>query len=425
MNVAGISLLHGMLVPAIEVAAGTAMVVAVRWRDSRRSMRWLVIGGAAGTGTAVAVYWTLAHQGLLPDDAPWSLWVWITLTVCAVVVAVTGWTRLRWGRRAAALLAAVLAVLCIGLSVNQWSGFYPSTGRAWQGLTGQALTNEAPLWSLTALRNIPEPDGKIIPIRIPSSVSHFRHRTEYAYLPPTWFVGPAPPTLPVVVMIGGVITTPEDWVRSGGAVSSVQNFAATHHGQSPILVFIDPTGGLTNDTECVNGTHGNVDTHITQEVRPFVISSFGAASDPARWSVAGWSMGGTCAVDLTVEHPDLFHTFVDISGDPGPNIGGRNHTITALYGGHADQWSRFDPATAMNRHGHYENLAGWFQAEGHRMRDHQLTSPQVRAAQTLDTVAHANNITTVFRAQPGKHTWSFAANAFAQSLPWLNARLFS
>ncbi len=423
MNIAGMSLLHGMLVPAIEVVTGTVMVAAVRWRQPGRSMRWLLFGLVAGTGTAVVVYWMLARQGLLPGDAPRSLWVWIALTVLAVVLLVTGWTRSGWGRRTGAVLATLLAVLCIGLSVNQWSGFYPSTGRAWQGLTGQPLSNEASLRSLVELRNIPEPNGKIIPIRVQNSTSRFHHRTEYVYLPPAWFAGPTPPQLPALILIGGVITTPEDWVRSGGAVAAVQDFAATHHGQAPILVFVDPTGGLSNDTECVDGPHGNVDTHITKEVRPYVISAFGAAPDPARWAVAGWSMGGTCAVDLTVEHSDLFHTFVDISGDQGPNIGDRNQTVADLYGGHADQWARFDPATAMAGHGRYDNVAGWFQAEGHRTAGHRLTSPQIRAATALNTVAQANNITTVFLQQPGRHTWPFAANAFRQSLPWLNSRL--
>jgi hypothetical protein len=37
--------------------------------------------------------------------------------------------------------------------------------------------------------------------------------------------------------------------------------------------------------------------HLTKEVRPYVISRFGASSAPAQWAVVGWSMGGTCAID--------------------------------------------------------------------------------------------------------------------------------
>ncbi len=46
-------------------------------------------------------------------------------------------------------------------------------------------------------------------------------------------------------------------------------------------------------------------------------------------------MGGTCAVDLTVMHPELFSTFVDIAGDMGPNAGTKEQTIARIYGGDA------------------------------------------------------------------------------------------
>jgi S-formylglutathione hydrolase FrmB len=47
-----------------------------------------------------------------------------------------------------------------------------------------------------------------------------------------------------------------------------------------------------------------------------MISNFGVSADRSQWGVAGFSTGGTCAVDLAVMHPDLFSVFVDISGDP-------------------------------------------------------------------------------------------------------------
>ena len=58
-----------------------------------------------------------------------------------------------------------------------------------------------------------------------------------------------------------------------------------------------------------------------------MVSTFGVSADPANWGVVGWSMGGTCAVDLTVMHPDLFSAFEDIAGDIGPNSGNKDQTI--------------------------------------------------------------------------------------------------
>ena len=72
-------------------------------------------------------------------------------------------------------------------------------------------------------------------------------------------------------------------------------------------------------------------------------------------------MGGTCAVDLTVMHPDLFSTFEDIAGDHGPTAGTRQQTIDRLYAGDAAQWAAFDPATVMHNHGPYPGVSGWFE----------------------------------------------------------------
>ena len=72
-------------------------------------------------------------------------------------------------------------------------------------------------------------------------------------------------------------------------------------------------------------------------------------------------MGGTCAVDLTVMHPDEFSTFEDIAGDHGPTAGTRQQTIDRLYAGDAAQWAAFDPATVMHNHGPYTGVSGWFE----------------------------------------------------------------
>ncbi|WP_240498491.1 alpha/beta hydrolase-fold protein [Williamsia sp. 1135] len=422
MNLAGVPLFGGWFVLSVELAAAVAILAAVRWRHRRTWRLWLPLAAAAGTAAVLTTYWVLSRRDLAPDAAPWTFWIWLSLTVALMFLVPAAWMGARWWRRITGVVAVGLTVVCVALAANQWAGFYPTAGRAWQGLTAQPLPGQISFATLPGLRGNPEPDGKIVPLRTSDSVSRFHHRTEYVYLPPAWFAGQVPPRLPAVVMIGGVVTTPEDWVRSGSALQTVRNYAATHHGQAPILVFVDPTGSLSNDTECVDGPHGNVDTHISKEVRPAVISGFGASARPDSWAVAGWSMGGTCAIDLTVEHPDLFRTFLDISGDVGPNLGNRAQTTSTLFGGRAADWDRFDPATVMRNHGPYAGVGGWFQSEGHRRSGPGLTSPQIRATQTLSAVAR-NNIDVVVRPVPGRHNWQFAGQAFTDALPWLMARI--
>ena len=98
---------------------------------------------------------------------------------------------------------------------------------------------------------------------------------------------------------------------------------------------------------------GNAADHLTKDVVPFMVSTFGVSTDSANWGIAGWSMGGTCAVTLTVMHPELFSAFVDIGGDVGPNAGTKEQTVERLFNGDEAAWASFDPSTVMTRHGHY------------------------------------------------------------------------
>src|SRR6185437_6111498 len=141
----------------------------------------------------------------------------------------------------------------------------------------------------------------------------------------------------------GEFNTPADWLRTGGAVKMLDDFAAAHHGFAPVVVFADPGGAFNNDTECVNGSRGKSADHLTRDVVPFMHANFGVSTAAANWGVVGWSMGGTCAVDLAVMHPDMFTAFEDIAGDLSPNSGTKAQTITRLFGGNADAWAAFDP----------------------------------------------------------------------------------
>lgn len=103
-------------------------------------------------------------------------------------------------------------------------------------------------------------------------------------------------------------------------------------------------------------TRGNAADHLTKDVVPFLIHNFAVNINtaPAKWAVVGFSAGGTCAVDLTVVHPELFRTFVDIGGDRSPNSGTTAQTIDRLFGGGRTNWEAFDPTTVITKHGHYQ-----------------------------------------------------------------------
>lgn len=440
-----ISLIHGWVPLTVEVVAALALALAIGWRSRRWRLLWLPVAAVVGAATAGGAHWSIAASGLDTGPAPRELYVWIALVGTAAAVLILGWRGARWWRRASSILAVPLCLLCSLLVLNQWVGYFQTVQSAWDQLTSRPLphqTDKATVVSMAAKGTKPA-HGSLVPVQIPSDASHFQHREELVYLPPAWFASYPPPKLPTVMMIGGMLSSPADWVRAGNAVETVDAFAAAHGGSAPVLVFVDAGGSFDNDTECVNGSRGNAADHLTKDVVPYVVSNFGVSADPSHWGVVGWSMGGTCAVDLTVMHPNLFSAFVDIEGDLTPNTGSKAQTIASLFGGNADAWAAFDPTTVINRHGRYTGVSGWFaiSSGGSPAPSRDVTTVdsaamalagrgaaadpgnQSAAAGSLCVLGRANGIDCAVVAHPGKHDWPTAGTVFSTALPWLAGRL--
>ncbi len=442
----GLSVLGGWLPVVIDVVAVVVLCAAIGWRTRRWRLLWVPLCAVIGVGGALIARTFVDDEGLASDPSPLRLWLWTAVFVGSAAVAVVGWRGARWWRRGVSLLAIPLTLLAALSALNQWVGYYPTVQSAWGAVTAGPLPDQTALADLPAQRNTVPATGRLVQVSIPSDASGFTHRDEYVYLPPAWFAGPTPPKLPVVMMIAGEFNTPADWMRSGAVMPVIDDYAHNHGGVAPIFVFVDAGGRFNNDTECVDGPRGNAADHLTKDVRPYVISQFGASSAPADWGVEGWSMGGTCAIDLTVMHPDLFSTFVDIAGDHGPTAGTKDQTIERLYGGAAAQWAAYDPATVMRAHGPYDGVSGWFEDTakpvgavsnstqhgnhpqpasplGFGGHDDWRDTDEDHAAQDLCAVAQGVHIDCSVHTVTGYHTWQFAAHAFTDTLPWLTARV--
>ncbi|KXP14414.1 alpha/beta hydrolase [Tsukamurella pseudospumae] len=439
----GVSLLTGWLPLSVFALAAVAAAVVLLGHG-----RWLRIGLPVCLALGALAAWgadaEMGAQGLAGEPAPVMLWVWLGLTVATLIAAIV---RFRSGRprgRIVSMLAVPLLLIAALLVVNQWVGYYRTVQVAWSALTAGPLPNQTSQGDLPGLRDTVQKQGRVVPVDIPDDASGFAHRTEYVYLPPAWFAGKTPPALPAVEMIGGEFNTPADWIRLGSATQVADQYAAQHGGRAPILVFVDSGGSFNNDTECVDGPRGDSASHLTKDVRPYVISTFGAASDAAHWGVIGWSMGGTCAVDLTVVHPELFSAFGDIGGDLRPNAGNQAQTVSRLFGGDASKWDAYDPQTVMAQHGAYRGVAGIFvDAAGHPQRPggkprrgggqhpagqwggqgggaggrgYEPDPYSAGASQTLCTAMTKVDIACTVQASSHGHTWESATQALTPVL---------
>ena len=435
-----VSLMHGWVPLAAQILAAVLLALAIGRRTRRWLLLWLPVAVLAGVALAGAVRWSVESNGLSGEPAPLTLWIWVSLTGLAAGVAVLGWRSARWWRRGVSIVAVPMSALCAALMLNLWVGYFPTVQTAWGQLTGGPLpgqTDHDTVAKMLAAGTVPA-SGVVLAVTTPSEASAFRHRGELVYLPPAYFASNPPPVLPTVLMIGGQFNTPADWIRTAGAVNTIDEFAARHGGNAPVFVFADSGGSFNNDTECVNGVRGNAADHLTKDIVPYMVTNFGVSDRASDWGVVGWSSGGTCALNLTVKYPDLFSAFIDIDGDLRPNAGTRQQTIDRLYGGDAAAFDDWDPAIVMTRHGFYSDVAGWFAVSeppdavteavsGAELRDQPApddpSGNPTAAARTLCGTAAAHGIDCAVVPQEGRHDWPFAARAFASSLPWLAGRI--
>jgi len=407
-----VSLLGGWFPAVLDVLAAAVLLVAVGWRDPRWRRRVVpMVAAGAAFGTLIVAYPGARVFGLT-DPLPFSVWLWFGAGLAALIVLAAGWKSAQWWRRGTAVAATALAALVCANQVNQFVGYYPTIDSAVNDWTDTPLPGQVSMSGLAhaaGASRLPSA-GRLVAVDIPPAYSGFKHRQELVYLPPVWFQHRL--RLPVVELVGGERGGPGDWVRLGNAVKVSDAYANRHHGYAPILVFTDATANFENDTECVNGPRGNAADHLAEDIPHFVERTFGASSDPRQWAVGGFSMGGTCALDLVVEHPSVFDHFIDISGDLAPNSGNPAQTLRDLYGGNVALEHANEPLLVMHAHGRYQGVNGLFLTSTAELR-HQ------HEAEELSWAAAKAGIWSRVDISPGSHVWQFAAPAFASAYPWL------
>jgi S-formylglutathione hydrolase FrmB len=419
------------VIPLLIGAAGLGALAVLL--AARRDRRWwlrrvplVLLAAVAGVATAAAAA-AAAHP--FPDPLPGVVWWSSGAALTGVGLAGTVCRRAEPRRRVLACVASLVVLVAAGNQVNQYFGEFP-TVRAALGLrltdqvdigevspAGPGLVARSPGRPLSQVWSPPAgmpPHGAVSQVTIPSTVSHFDARPGWVYLPPA-YLGLRRARLPVLVLLGGQPGSPRDWLDGGRLAAMMDRFAAAHAGLAPIVVMPDLLGAVLANPLCLDSHLGRAQTYLVRDVPAWIRATLQVDPDPAVWAVGGFSAGGTCALQLAVNAPQVYPTFLDISGQAEPTLGDRTQTVRAAFGGDNAAFAEVNPLDELSRR-RYPGTAGVIVVG----RDDAVYRPQ---AQRVTRATLGAGMAIEYREVAGAHNWHVWAPGLETSLSWLGSRL--
>lgn len=422
-----------VIVGVVPVVITVVGVLALGGLGVRRRRQWWLravpVAVACGVvGTAAVVVVDFLWQPF-PDPLPVRVLLWIALGLAAVGLAVAGLRAGGRWRRVVTVPLVVLALLLPAMKINAFYGYLP-TVRDSLGIPAPDAVDLADLpateptvgappgrtladaW--TAPPDLPDAGG-VATVDIPAPTSGFRARSAVVYLPPAYLDPTRRPLLPVLVLIAGQPGGPADWLVAGKLAPILDAFAAAHAGLAPVVVVPDATGASFANPLCMDSSLGASATYLAADVPAWIRGHLQVDPDPAHWAVGGFSFGGTCALQLAVQAPDVYPTFLDISGQREPSLGTREQSAAATFGGDQDRFLAHCPLTALGQRRFPHSTA--MIAVGDSDDLYGQDAVDVRAAAT------AAGMTVDDVTVPGGHSWSVARTALMTALPTLGDKL--
>lgn len=342
--------------------------------------------------------------------------VGVTAVLVALLVAAAGLAvflvaerRGRSGRTAGLVVTVVGVLAALGVAVNSALGAYPTVGAL-------LPPPDPPLVSALPATGAHELDqGAEARIPVPDNASHFGRYDAEVWLPPQYFSEPAR-RFPLLVLAHGNPGRSPDWLRYGSAAET--GLESARAGHPVILVMPTVLQQPDGDSLCVDtASQGNAATYVVDDVVVAADTQLRTLPGAAHHAIGGFSMGGFCALNLGLKHPDVFSVVLAFSAltecEPDAIAGGNQ----ALFGGPDWQARTLENSPAD----YYQDLdpgrgpALWLDAGA----DEELAAPLGTFAGRL----RERGFTAEYHERPGGHdfeTWTGALNA---SLPWAAARL--
>lgn len=325
------------------------------------------------------------------------------------------------------LIIAIIGFLFTLIIINDYYRYYPLLGEVFGATNATTQKNSITVsfkinntnsknsvqYSLTSL-NSKDTAGSLYQINIPGTISKFKARTGYVYIPAA-YNEISQINFPVIILLAGFPGSPSDWVNAG--INNIMDkFAAQHLGITPLIFVIDDDGQFYNDTECVDSSRGNVETYLTQDVPNYIKANYRADTSPSNWAIGGISMGGMCSIMLTLLHPNVYNTFIDMAGEIGPEIGNKQTTVAKLFNGNQQAWQDHQPTYLLSTK-KFNNISGYF---GSGAQDNLYVLNDINS---LYSQTRSDGLDTVKEIINGQHSFNVWKESYTDSLEFISNRI--
>ncbi len=432
MNEAGLldaSLLGGPL-PWILGAGGVLAGIGLLAGRGRRWWTRIVPATLLGSAGAAALLALLVNQVWrpFPDPLPLAVVVAIGCVLAAAGLAVVGGP----GRKRRTQVLSAVALLAVAVAAAQTlNGVYREypTLRTVLGLPAADqlpftdVTPRAPLVPARAGRPLARlwtaPPGQpsagiVTQVEIPGPRSGFAARPAMVYVPPAYLSSPRA-ELPVLVLMAGQPGAPQDWVDGGQLAQRMDAYAAANAGLAPVVVVVDQLGDALRNPLCMNSELGRVADYLSIDVPAWIRSTLQVNPDTATWAIGGLSNGGTCALQMAVTAPQVYRTFLDLSGEAEPTLGDHASTVAAAFGGNEAEFAAVNPLAVLAVQA-FPDTAGYLVA-GAQDTEYRPQAERVFAA------CRTAGMAVQLHVLPGGHTFEVWGPGLSGALPWLGDRL--
>jgi enterochelin esterase-like enzyme len=228
----------------------------------------------------------------------------------------------------AACLAFVPAMLFGVAAVNKYYDYYQNWNAAITDITAQGVQAAAhPAGDGGSASGLSRFLGRPIDTQLAAQQGftlqlgiHGRRsnitRTVYVYLPPQYF-SPSYRSyrFPVIELIHGFPGAPQDWISVLDVNTTLQRLISTGQAKPAVLVMPDANGGRGISLQCLNQVHGPQDATFLAQDLPAAISKLLRVQPPGRaWGIAGYSEGGYCAANLSLQYTPAYGYAAVLSG---------------------------------------------------------------------------------------------------------------